>query len=65
MLLASNTCYRIIYEDHSSITFRIEGDIPMAIHKILVRDLYTGKEKYLFDLLMAEWIDFAKVDPVK
>ena len=61
MLLAPNTSYRIIYEDYSSVTFRIEGDLPHAIHKILVRDLYTGKQRFLFDLLLANWIDFAKV----
>ena len=62
MLLAPNTCYRIIYEDYSSITFRIEGEIPSAIHKIRIRDLNTGRELYLFDLLLTNWIDFQQVD---
>jgi hypothetical protein len=62
MFLVSNTCYRIVYEDYSSVTFRIEGEIPEAIHKIRIRDLNTGNERYLFDLLLKNWIDFKQVD---
>jgi hypothetical protein len=61
MYLTSNSCYRIVYEDYSSITFCIEGEIPQAMHQIRIRDLNTGKERFLFDLLLADWIGFEQV----
>jgi hypothetical protein len=62
MLLVANTCYRITYEDYSSVTFRIEGEVPLALHQIRIRNLHTGKEGYLFDLLIHNWIDFVQVN---
>lgn len=61
MYLTANSCYRIVYEDYSSITFCIEGEIPQAIHQIRIRDLNTGEEGFLFDLLLADWIGFEQV----
>ena len=58
----TNTLYRITFEDYSSVTFRIEGEIPNALHHIRIRDMYTGKEKFLFDLLVHNWIGLEQID---
>jgi hypothetical protein len=62
MFWETDACYRIKYDDNVSITFQIVGELPLATHKIRVRNLATGKECYLFDLLLTRWVDFGKIE---
>jgi hypothetical protein len=66
MFWERDACYRITYGERT-VTFKIVGELPLATHKIRIRDLKTDKESFLFDLLLTTWTGFERIkcpDPV-
>jgi hypothetical protein len=57
-----NTCYSLIYEDGTGVTFQVDGVVPDALHLTMVKDCDTGKQRRLFDLLLRPWKELKKVD---
>jgi hypothetical protein len=62
MYWKANACYHITFSEETSMTFEIVGEIPPAMHQIRIRDLSTGKEMKLLDILSTRWIDFKPIE---